>query len=108
MGFPDERPRRLRRTPALRALVRETRLEPAQLIQPVFVVDGSGTREPIRSMPGIERFSVDRVVEEIKEIERLGVAGVILFGIPEAKDALGSGAWDPDGVVQRAVRRIKD
>jgi porphobilinogen synthase len=108
MPFPEERPRRLRRTPALRALVRETRLSPGELIQPVFVVEGRGTREPIRSMPGIERFAVDRVVEEAKEVERLGVAGVILFGVPERKDALGSGAWDPDGVVQRAVRRIKD
>jgi porphobilinogen synthase len=108
MAFPEERPRRLRRTGALRALVRETRLEPAQLIQPVFVVEGQGTREPIRSMPGIERFAVDRVVEEAKEVERLGIAGVILFGVPGRKDALGSGAWDADGVVQRAVRRIKN
>jgi len=107
MPFPEQRPRRLRRTAALRALVRETRLAPGQLIQPVFVVDGQGTREPIHSMPGIERFAVDRVVEEAKEVERLGVAGVILFGVPQRKDAQGSGAWDPDGVVQRAIRRIK-
>jgi porphobilinogen synthase len=108
MAFPEQRPRRLRRTGALRELVRETRLEPGQLIQPVFVVDGQGTREPVRSMPGIERFAVDRVVEEVKEVERLGIAGVILFGVPSRKDALGSGAWDADGVVQRAVRRIKN
>jgi porphobilinogen synthase len=108
MGFPEERPRRLRRTPALRALAREARLSPGQLIQPLFVVEGEGIREPIRSMPGIERFAVDRVVEEVKEVERLGVAGVILFGVPGRKDELGSGAWDPDGVVQRALRRIKD
>src|SRR5262245_26454351 len=108
MPFPEERPRRLRRTPALRALVRETSLAPGQLIQPIFVVEGHGIREPIRSMPGIERFSVDRVSEEVKELERLGVAGVILFGIPAEKDGVGSGAWDADGVIQRALRRIKD
>jgi porphobilinogen synthase len=108
MAFPEQRPRRLRRTSALRELVRETRLGPSQLIQPVFVVEGQGTREPVRSMPGIERFAVDRVVEEAKEVERLGIAGVILFGVPGRKDALGSGAWDADGVVQRAVRRIKN
>jgi porphobilinogen synthase len=108
MPFPEERPRRLRRTPALRALVREVELSPGALIQPVFVVEGHGTREPIRSMPGIERFAVDRVAEEAKEVERLGIAGVILFGVPDRKDPLGSGAWAPDGVVQRAVRRIKD
>jgi porphobilinogen synthase len=108
MGFPEQRPRRLRRTAALRELVRETRLAPGQLIQPVFVIEGKGKRQAVRSMPGVERFSVDRLPEEVKEIEKLGLGGVILFGIPQEKDAQGSGAWAEDGIVQRAIRRIKN
>jgi porphobilinogen synthase len=108
MGFPEQRPRRLRRTAALRELVRETRLAPAQLIQPIFVIEGKGKRQPVRSMPGVERFSVDRLAEEAKEVEKLGIGGVILFGIPQEKDAQGSGAWAEDGIVQRAIRRIKN
>jgi len=108
MGFPEQRPRRLRRSSALRELVRETRLAARQLIQPIFVIEGKGKRQAIRSMPGVERFTVDRLPEELKEVEKLGLGGVILFGIPQEKDAQGSGAWAEDGIVQRAVRRIKN
>jgi porphobilinogen synthase len=108
MSFPEHRPRRLRRSEALRALARETRVLPGDLVQPLFCVGGHGVREPVASMPGVERLSVDRLAAEAKELERLGLAGVILFGIPESKDARGSGAWDDDGIVQRAIRAIKD
>ena len=108
MAFPEHRPRRLRRTPGLRNLVRETRLSAANLIYPLFCVEGEGVREPVVSMPGVDRFSADMLAEEAKEIWDLGVAGVILFGISAEKDALGSAASDPDGVVQRSIRSIKD
>ncbi len=108
MGFPEQRPRRLRRTPGLRNLVRETRLSAANLIYPLFCVEGEGVREPVASMPGVDRFSADMLADEAKEIWDLGIAGVILFGIPLQKDALGSAAYDPDGVVQRSIRSIKD
>ncbi len=108
MTFPEHRPRRLRRTPALRDLVRETRLSQASLIYPLFCVEGEGVREPVASMPGVDRFSADMLSDEVKEISDLGIAGVILFGIPADKDALGSGAYDPDGVVQRSIRTIRD
>jgi porphobilinogen synthase len=100
--------RRLRRTPALRALVRETSLSPAQLIQPAFVVTGEGVREEIEEMPGIERFSISELVAEATEIATLGVGGVLLFGIPSAKDETGTGAYDDEGVVQMAVRALKE
>ncbi len=108
MPFPTDRPRRLRASEALRDLVRETRVSPGDLIYPLFCVEGRGVREPIASMPGIHRFSVDQLAAEAKEIHDLGLPGVILFGIPAHKDALGSGAWDPDGIVQRAASAIKD
>ncbi len=108
MAFPEQRPRRLRRTPGLRSLVRETRLSAANLIYPLFCVEGEGVREPVVSMPGVDRFSADMLADEAKEIWDLGIAGVILFGIPAEKDALGSAAHDPDGVVQRSIRSIKD
>lgn len=108
MGFPESRPRRLRRTETLRRMVRETTVEPANLVYPLFCVTGNGVREPVVSMPGIDRFSVDRLGAEAKEIESLGIPAVILFGIPDAKDALGTGAYDPDGIVQRSIRAIKD
>jgi porphobilinogen synthase len=101
------RPRRLRRTPALRALVRETRLHPAMLVAPLFVRSGSNVREPISSMPGQARLSPDLAAEEVARLAGLGVGGVILFGLPESKDALGSGASDDDGIVQDAFRRIR-
>ena len=101
------RPRRLRRTPALRALVRETRLHPAMLVAPLFVRPGSGIREPIDSMPGQARLSPDVAAEEAARLADLGVGGIILFGLPEAKDPLGTGASADDGIVQDAFRRIR-
>jgi porphobilinogen synthase len=105
-GLPI-RPRRLRRTPALRALVRETRLHPSMLVAPLFVRPGSGVREPVTSMPGVERFSADVAAEEAARLAELGVGGVILFGLPATKDALGSEASNDDGIVQDAFRRIR-
>jgi porphobilinogen synthase len=107
MAFPEHRPRRLRRTPALRALARETRLHPGDLIDALFVVEGAGVREPIGSMPGVLRLSVDQLGDEAKDIHDLGLGGVILFGIPAHKDALGSSGYDPDGIVARAIRAMK-
>jgi porphobilinogen synthase len=100
--------RRLRRTEALRGLVRETNLSPADLIQPLFVVAGEDVREEIDSMPGIERFSISELVAEATEIATAGVSTVLLFGIPAAKDESGSGAYDGEGVVQMAVRALKE
>jgi porphobilinogen synthase len=99
--------RRLRRTEALRGLVRETRLHRENLILPCFVVEGSGVREPVGSMPGVHRFSVDQLVSEAKAVADLGIPGVLLFGIPADKDARGTGADAADGVVQRAVEALK-
>jgi porphobilinogen synthase len=107
MPFPRTRLRRLRRTPALRGLVRETRVDPADLVLPLFVTHRAG-REPIASMPGVLRHSIDRAVEEAREAAELGLPAVLLFGIPADKDAEGSGAWDDEGVVQLATRAIKD
>ncbi len=100
--------RRLRRTESLRALVRETNLAPSDLIQPLFVVAGEDVREEIDSMPGIERFSISELVAEATEIATAGVGTVLLFGIPAAKDESGSGAYDDEGVVQMAVRALKE
>jgi len=102
-----ERPRRLRSSPALRAMVRETRVNRDGLVQPLFIVEGRGIVQPIGSMPGINRFSVDTAVEECRALDALGVRAVLLFGIPEHKDAQASGNYDPDGVVQTATRAIK-
>ena len=107
MSFPSRRMRRLRRTETLRRMSRETRISRDDLILPLFVVEGSGVREEVVSMPGVLRFSVDQVVDEAKRVYDLGVPGVILFGIPEAKDAVGSGADADDGIVQRAVEAVK-
>ena len=100
--------RRLRRTKALRDLVRETELSPRHLVQPLFVVSGEGVREPVESMPGIERFSIGELVAEASELQAAGIEAVILFGIPAAKDETGSGAYDEEGVVQLAVRALKE
>jgi porphobilinogen synthase len=108
MPFPSTRLRRLRRTEALRSLVRETELSPSHLIQPLFVVAGEGVREPVDSMPGIERFSISELVAECTEIAAAGVNAVLLFGVPAAKDETGSGAYDDEGVVQMAVRALKE
>jgi porphobilinogen synthase len=108
MPFPSTRLRRLRRTDTLRGLVRETELSPQHLIQPLFVVAGENVREEIPSMPGIERFSISGLVEEAGEIAATGIGAVLLFGIPAAKDESGSGAYDDEGVVQMAVRALKE
>jgi porphobilinogen synthase len=100
--------RRLRRTESLRGLVRETNLSPADLIQPLFVVAGEDVREEVDSMPGIERFSITELVAEATEIATAGVGTVLLFGVPAAKDESGSGAYDDEGVVQMAVRALKE
>ena len=107
MAFPEQRLRRLRRTPALRALARETRLHPGDLIDALFVVEGRAVREPISSMPGVLRLSVDQLADEAKRICDLGLGGVILFGIPAHKDALGSSGYDPEGIIARAIRTMK-
>ena len=100
--------RRLRRTKALRELVRETDLSARHLVQPMFVVAGEGVRAEVPSMPGIERFSISELVAEATELQAAGVAAVILFGIPASKDEAGSGAYDSEGVVQMAVRALKE
>ena len=107
MSFPDTRPRRLRRTPSLRRLVRETTLAPDNFIFPLFVCPGQGVRKEISSLPGQYHFSVDQLAREAEEIAKLGIPAVILFGLPEKKDEVGSEAWHPEGVVQKAVRAIK-
>ena len=107
MAFPTHRLRRLRANELVRGMVRETRLEVRKLIYPLFVCPGKGVKEEIASMPGNYRWSVDRLVEECREVRDLGVPAVILFGIPESKDEAGSGAYDPGGIVQRAVVALK-
>jgi porphobilinogen synthase len=108
MRFPTYRPRRLRRRESLRALVREHRVTVEDLIMPLFVREGEGIRKEIPSMPGNYQLSIDRLVKEAAEIESLGIPGVILFGIPEKKDAMGSGAYSEDGIIQRALRALKE
>ena len=107
MSFPSIRLRRLRRSQLLRSLVQETRLSTQSLIYPMFVCPGSQVRQEVSSMPGIFQQSVDQLVEECREVEALGIPGVILFGLPEAKDEQGSSAWDPAGVVPRAIEAIR-
>ena len=108
MPFPQERPRRLRRSESLRALVRETALAPDDLVWPLFVVPGQKVRNPVKSMPGVLQLSVDELVAEAQAGWDAGVRSVILFGIPERKDPQGSGAWDEQGPVCRAVRALKE
>jgi porphobilinogen synthase len=107
MAFPATRFRRLRRTEAIRRLVRETRVAPADLVQPLFVVPGEDQRQPIELLPGVERLSIDHAVEAAREAEAAGLAGVLLFGIPSFKDEAGSEAYDDEGIVQLATRAIK-
>src|SRR5467141_1811732 len=107
MAFPQTRMRRLRATAGLRGLVRETDLRSGQLVLPLFVSESGPSREPIATMPGVERLSVGAAVEEAAEAAALGIAAVMLFGIPAEKDEHGSGAWEEDGVVQLATRAIK-
>jgi porphobilinogen synthase len=107
MSFPTHRPRRLRRTEALRNLVQETRLTTAGLIYPMFVCPGTNVRQEVTSMPGVAQQSVDKILEECREIESLGIPGIILFGLPESKDATGGSSASPHGVVQRAVEAVR-
>src|ERR1035438_4466170 len=102
MAFPANRPRRLRRTETLRALVRETRLTPESLVHPLFICPGNGIRKEVRSMPGVFNLSVYEAVKEVREARGLGVPSVILFGLPEKKDEVATGAWAEDGIVQKA------
>jgi porphobilinogen synthase len=107
MAFPVTRLRRLRRSGELRNLVRETRLTPDAFVYPLFVCPGEGVRKEVRSMPGVFNLSVDEAVKEAEEAHALGVPAVILFGLPEKKDEVATGAWDDDGIVQRAARALK-
>jgi len=106
--FPTERPRRLRRTPALRRLVAETTLAPDDFVAPLFVAEGLSDARAISSLPGHFQHTVDSLRHEVKELLSVGVGGVILFGVPSTKDELGSGAWDPDGIAQVALRVLRD
>jgi porphobilinogen synthase len=107
MSFPVTRMRRMRQTESLRSMVRETRLTPTGFIYPLFVCPGEGVRKEISSMPGVFNISVDEAVKEAREAKSLGLGGIILFGLPEKKDEVASGAWAEDGIVQRATRAIK-
>jgi porphobilinogen synthase len=108
MAFPQTRLRRLRATRALRGLVRETHLAPADFVYPMFVAHGLDRREPIQAMPGVDRLSIAHAVAEAGEASALGIPAVLLFGLPAAKDEEGSGAWDEEGIVQLATRAIKE
>ena len=108
MAFPQTRLRRLRATPGLRDLVRETRLHPGDFVAPLFVEAGLDGRQPIGAMPGVDRLSIGALVDEAGELLQAGIPAVLLFGIPDHKDAEGSGAWDDEGIVQMATRAIKE
>ena len=108
MSFPIHRPRRLRRNENLRRMTRETHLRVDDLIMPLFIVPGTRVENPIGAMPGIAQLSVDRAVEECKQIRDLGIPGVILFGIPDEKDAVGSDAYSDNGIIQRALRALRE
>ena len=108
MVFPEYRPRRLRRTETFRAMIRETRLAPEQMIYPLFVLPGKGVREPVPSMPGVFRLSVDQLAAEARDCLALGVRSVLLFGLPDKKVGLGSGAYARNGIVQQAIRELKN
>src|SRR3954471_17023448 len=107
MPFPETRMRRLRSSETLRSMVRETRLTPEQLVYPLFACAGSKVRKEVKSMPGVFNLSVDECVKEARAAKSLGIPAVILFGLPESKDEIASGAWAEDGIVQRATRAIK-
>ena len=107
MPFPEIRLRRLRRNESLRALVRETTLDPGDLIYPLFICPGEGVRNAVSSMPGVFNLSVDQAVREAEEAAGLGIGGLLLFGLPDSKDEKATGAWDDDGIVQRALRALK-
>src|SRR6201996_5844420 len=107
MDYPVTRLRRLRRTEAMRTLVRETHLEPSSLIYPLFICPGEGVRREVSSMPGVYNLSIDEAVKEVEAAARLGLAGLLLFGLPAVKDEDASGAWAEDGIVQQALRALK-
>ena len=107
MSFPQNRMRRLRRTESLRALVRETTIEPGDLIYPLFLCPGKGVRNAVGSMPGVFNLSVDEAVREAEEAAQLGIGGLLLFGLPDAKDEQATGAWDDNGIVQQGLRALK-
>jgi len=107
MTFPANRMRRMRRSEPLRALVRETVLEPGDLVYPLFICPGKGVRNPVGSMPGVFNLSVDEAVREAEEAAQLGIGGLLLFGLPESKNETGTGAWEENGIVQQALRAIK-
>ena len=107
MLYPATRMRRLRRNEAMRSLVRETHLRPSQLIYPLFICPGEGVRKPIGSMPGVHNLSIDEALREAASCAQLGIGGLLLFGLPEAKDEVGSGAYADDGIVQQALRALK-
>src|SRR6478609_2034351 len=107
MSFPTHRKRRLRVSEAMRRVVRETQLEPADFILPLFTVPGEGVRKPISSMPGNFQLSIDELVKECEGAHKLGIGGVILFGIPSHKDDMASENYDDNGIVQRAIRAVK-
>src|SRR5687768_14655094 len=107
MPFPLHRMRRLRGSESMRALVRETRLTPSQLVLPLFICEGENVRRDISSMPGHAQLSIDRIVDECRQAKELGLGAVLLFGIPSEKDEIASGAYAENGIVQRAVRAIK-
>jgi porphobilinogen synthase len=107
MSFPESRMRRLRRSEPLRALVRETAIEPGDFIYPLFICPGEGVRREVSSMPGVFNLSVDQAVREAEECACLGIGGLLLFGLPEGKDETGTGAWDENGIVQQALRALK-
>jgi len=107
MSFPEIRMRRLRRTESLRALVRETSLEPGDMIYPIFLCPGAGVRHAVGSMPGVFNLSIDEAVREAEAVASLGIGGLLLFGLPETKDEQGTGAWDENGIVQQGLRALK-
>ena len=104
---PIDRPRRLRSSAAMRSLVREHTLRPADLVLPMFVREGASENRPVTSMPGVEQHTMDSLVRAATEATERGVGGVMLFGVPEHKDAVGSGATDPDGILNRALARLR-
>jgi len=108
VAFPVTRPRRLRVNPVVRRLVRETELSADDLIYPVFVTEGRGIITPVEAMPGVNRFSVDTLIDELAGLVAAGIPGIIIFGVPAVKDEAASGAWAEDGIVQRAVRAVKE
>ncbi|MBT8361470.1 MAG: porphobilinogen synthase [Deltaproteobacteria bacterium] len=108
MVFPEYRPRRLRRNNALRSLIRETNLHTSQLVYPLFMMPGKNVRQEVPSMPGVFRLSIDQLASEAKELLALGINSVILFGLPEHKDAMGSGAHAKNGIIQKAIRELKN